>query len=116
MDKRVPIDLELSGTASATGTCTLETKGFVGGGLLCLQRVAIRGTVNQGFTADVSFERAGKRLYIETLVTTATGEIEAMQGPVFAPGDYEVIVEFTGATASEVVYAWIYGYWVPPAE
>jgi len=116
MDKRHPIDLALSGTADAAGTRTLETQIFAGGGLLCLQRVAVRCASDATLVAHVSFDRAGSKLYLETLTTTVAGQIASLQGPVFAPSDYGVTIEFSSVGAGEQVYAWIYGYWTPPAE
>ena len=116
MDKRLPIDLALSTSTDAAGTGTLRTKAFAPGGLLCIQRVAVRCDDNASIVADVSFERAGSKLYLETLSTTFRGQIKALQGPVFAPSDYGICIEFSSADANCLIEAWIYGYWVPPAE
>lgn len=113
---RLPIDLVLSGTTDASGNGTLRTQAFKGGGLLCLQRVAVRCTANASIDAKVSFERAGSKLYLETLSTTVAGQIKALQGPVYAPSDYGVCVEITSADASCLIEAWVYGYWIPPLE
>jgi len=116
MDKRLPIDLALSTSTDAAGTGTLRTKAFAPGGLLCIQRVAVRCASNRDINADISFERAGSKLYLETLSTTFRGQVRALWGPVFAPSDYGVCIEFSSADANCLIEAWIYGYWVPPAE
>lgn len=115
MDKRVPIDLALSTSTDASGNGTLRTQQFTPGGLLCIQRVAVRCTANSSVNAAVSFERSGSRLYLETLSTTVAGQVKALQGPVFAPSDYGVCIEITSADANCLIEAWIFGYWVPPA-
>jgi len=116
MDKRLPIDLALSTSTDASGNGTLRTQAFAPGGLLCIQRVAVRCTANSSINANVSFERAGSRLYLETLSTTVAGQIKALQGPVFAPSDYGICIELTSADANCLIEAWIYGYWIPPVE
>jgi len=108
---RHPIDLKLSGTATAAGTITLSTGSFAPDGLLCLQRAAVRCTENASLVCHVSFERAGAKLYLETLTTTEGDEIAPKQGPVYAPSDYGVCFEFSSLDAADLAEAFVYGYW-----
>jgi len=108
---RHPIDLHLSGSSAADGTLTLRTLGFAPRGLLCLQRVAVRCSENKSLVCDVSFERAGANLYLETLTTSEDDAVAAMQGPVYAPSDYGVCFEFSSLSAIDMAEAWVFGYW-----
>jgi len=111
MAKRHPIDLKLSGTATAAGTITLRTKGFKGGGILCLQRVSVRCHNNASLVAHVSFERQNEKLYLETLYTTEDLQVAAMTGQTYAPSDYGVCLEVSSVDAADLVEAYVYGYW-----
>ena len=108
---RHPIDLKLSGTANQAGVVTLRTQAFAAGGLLCLQRAAVRCGDNKSLVCNVSFERAGDKLYLETLYTSEELEVEALQGPVYAPSDYGVTFEFSSLSDSDLAEAYVYGYW-----
>jgi len=111
MAKRYPIDLKLSGTVAAAGTLTLKSDSFKPGGLLCIQRVSCRDTVDSSVTYHVSLERSGQQLYLETLISTVASQVVAMKEKVYAPSDYGVTVEVTGATAADIIEVGIFGYW-----
>ena len=108
---RHPIDLQLSGMAAADGTATLRTGSFAPGGLLCLQRAAVRCRDNKSLECHVSFERQDAKLYLETLYTTEDDQIAALQGPVYAASDYGVCFEVSSVDAADLVEAFVYGYW-----
>jgi len=111
MAKRYPIDLKLSGTADASGEITLRTHDFRPGGLVCIQRVAVRCHNNSSLVAHVSLERQNEKLYLDTLKTTTGLQVARMKGPVYAPSDYGVCAEVSSVDASDLVEVYVFGYW-----
>ncbi len=108
---RHPIDLKLSGTATAAGTLTLRTRGFKPGGLLCVQRVSVRCADNKSLVAHVSFERQSEKLYLKTLYTSEDLEVATLAGATYAPSDYGVCLEVSSVDAGDLVEAYIFGFW-----
>ena len=76
-----------------------------------MQRVAVRCSENKSLVCDVSFERAGSKLYLETLYSTEDDQVVSLQGPVYAPSDYGVCFEFSSLDAADLAEAFVYGYW-----
>lgn len=111
MAKRHPIDLQLTGIAAADGTVTIRSGQFKPGGLLCLQHVSCRDTVDADVTYHVSLERSGQQLYLETLISTVAGQVVALKNKVYAPSDYGVTIEVSGATAADTISIGVFGYW-----
>lgn len=116
MAKRHPIDLKLSGTADASGEITLRTHDFRPGGLLCVQRVSVRCRDNKSLTAHVSLERQGEKLYLETLYTSVNKQVVTLTGQTYAPSDYGVCLEVSSVDASDLVEAYVFGYWTDIPE
>jgi len=111
MPTRHPIDLKMSGTASAAGAITLRTHDFKGGGLLCVQRVSVRCRDNKSFVAHVSLERQGEKLYLTSLYTSEDQQVATMTGQTYAPSDYGVCIEVSSVDASDLVEVYVFGYW-----
>lgn len=116
MAKRHPIDLKLSGVADASGDCVLELDGFKPGGLLCVQRVAVRSLDKNVTYHYASFDRAGAKLYIGGLTTAREGLPVSLDGATYAPSDYGVTVESTGMGSGGRVEAYVFGYWTELPE
>lgn len=116
MAKRHPIDLALSGVAGADGTVTLGAFPFKPGGLLCVQRVAVRSLDKDECYVRVAFDRAGALLYIGGLTTETEGLPVSLDGATYAPSDYGVSVEFFDLGAGQRVEAYIFGYWTGVPE
>jgi len=113
---RHPIDLKLSGTASAAGVIVLRTHDFKSGGLLCVQRVSVRCRDNKSLVAHVSFERQGEKLYLATLYSSEDRQVVTMTGQTYAPSDYGVCIEVSSVDAADLVEAYVFGYWTEFAE
>jgi len=111
MAKRYPIDLKLSGVGGAAGTVTLRTQAFKAGGLLCVQRVAVRSLDRDEALCNVAFERAGEKLYIASITTVVEGLAEGVEGPTYAPSDYGVAFDFSDLSSGDRVEAYVFGYW-----
>lgn len=105
-----PVLYDLTGTANASGACTLRSNRLKRGQMLCIQIVAARQNDNNNVQARIGIDRAGSFYEINTLFCQSQGRTYTFVADVYLESDCQLRIDFTGAGSAGVCRAWMYGY------
>ncbi len=113
--KRHPFHLELGATASA-GTNDLAQSRVDAGKLCCIQRVAVENETTTYTDLRILIDNFGVEFLLEEEDSPQAATLYWMTGEVYLREGQRLVARLTGCTASDVLRAYITGWWQQDGE
>lgn len=112
MGEKSPIVTEVTGLALGGAYDELIVFPIDRGALLCVQRVTVRDVTNNCTDVWIGLRRGVGYQWVHGFGASVATFFQQMVNPIWVPSEYRVVVRFWGATAADVLEAYLFGYLV----
>ena len=110
MGKKIPVVLDVRRGSTGLTNEDIVIPIEAPGQLLCVQRVCFEDEDNACTEARFGAKRGSGLIWIESVELPTAGALYSLVDPLWLPGEYQLVVRFTGSTTGDDLYVLVLGY------